>query len=89
MLVTVLPALAAAGNYPLALAVVFVDGVAVGCLNVAMNARGAALEEHYGRGAMAQLHAMFGGGAFAGALLASTSLSKCLRARREGAHDRL
>ncbi|MEV7784341.1 MFS transporter [Streptomyces sp. NPDC088106] len=71
VLVAVLPALAAAGNYPLALAVVFVDGVAVGCLNVAMNARGAALEEHYGRGAMAQLHAMFSGGAFAGALLAS------------------
>ncbi|MBT3153828.1 MFS transporter [Streptomyces sp. CHD11] len=71
VLVSVLPALAAAGSYPLALAVVFVDGVAVGCLNVAMNARGAALEEHYGRGAMAQLHATFSGGAFGGALLAS------------------
>lgn len=71
VLVAVLPALAAAGNYPLALAVIFVDGVAVGCLNVAMNARGAALEEHYGRAAMAQLHAMFSGGAFGGALLAS------------------
>ncbi|MFC9886817.1 MFS transporter [Streptomyces pilosus] len=72
-LVAVLPALAMAGSYPLALAVVFVDGVAVGCLNVAMNARGAALEEHYGRAAMAQLHAMFSGGAFGGALLASAT----------------
>ncbi|CAM5360250.1 MFS transporter [Streptomyces pilosus] len=72
-LVAVLPALAVAGSYPLALAVVFVDGVAVGCLNVAMNARGAALEEHYGRAAMAQLHAMFSGGAFGGALLASAT----------------
>ncbi|MET9151254.1 MFS transporter [Streptomyces griseoflavus] len=73
VLVAVLPALAAAGSYPLALAVVFVDGVAVGCLNVAMNARGAALEKHYGRAAMAQLHAMFSGGAFGGALLASAT----------------
>ncbi|GGX15268.1 MFS transporter [Streptomyces malachitofuscus] len=70
-LVAVLPALAAAGNYPLVLAVAFVDGVAVGCLNVAMNAQGAALESRYGRATMAQLHATFSGGSLAGALLAS------------------
>lgn len=70
-LVAVLPALAAAGGYPLVLAVVFVDGVAVGCLNVAMNAQGAALESRYERATMAQLHATFSGGSLAGALLAS------------------
>ncbi|MFH9038295.1 MFS transporter [Streptomyces sp. NPDC017966] len=70
-LVAVLPVLAAAGSYPLALLVIFVDGVAVGCLNVAMNAQGAALESHYGRAAMAQLHATFSGGSLGGALLAS------------------
>ncbi|MFJ3984854.1 MFS transporter [Streptomyces fungicidicus] len=71
VLVAVLPVLAAAGGYPLVLLVIFVDGVAVGCLNVAMNARGAALESHYGRAAMAQLHATFSGGSLGGALLAS------------------
>ncbi|MFF7852724.1 MFS transporter [Streptomyces sp. NPDC007904] len=72
-LVAVLPALAWAGSYPLVLLVVFVDGVAVGCLNVAMNAQGAALESRYGRAAMAQLHATFSGGSLAGALLASAA----------------
>lgn len=70
-LVAVLPVLAAVGSYPLALLVIFLDGMAVGCLNVAMNAQGAALESHYGRAAMAQLHATFSGGSLAGALLAS------------------
>lgn len=70
-LVAVLPVLASAGSYPTALLVIFVDGVAVGCLNVAMNAQGAALESHYGRAAMAQLHATFSGGSLGGALLAS------------------
>ncbi|MEV5936432.1 MFS transporter [Streptomyces sp. NPDC052079] len=70
-LVAVLPTLAAAGNYPFVLAVALVDGVAVGCLNVAMNAQGAALESRYERATMAQLHATFSGGALAGALLAS------------------
>jgi fucose permease len=70
-LVAVLPVLAAAGSYPVALLVILVDGVAVGCLNVAMNAQGAALESHYGRAAMAQLHATFSGGSLGGALLAS------------------
>ncbi|WP_030857494.1 MFS transporter [Streptomyces sp. NRRL S-37] len=70
-LAAVLPVLAAAGSYPLALLVILADGVAVGCLNVAMNAQGAALEAHYGRAAMAQLHATFSGGSLGGALLAS------------------
>ncbi|MFD3734440.1 MFS transporter [Streptomyces sp. NPDC058632] len=71
VLAAVLPALSAAGSYPLVLLVVFVDGVAVGCLNVAMNAQGAALEARYGRAAMAQLHATFSAGSLAAALLAS------------------
>lgn len=70
-LAAVLPVLAVTGSYPLALLVILVDGIAVGCLNVAMNAQGAALEAHYGRAAMAQLHATFSGGSLGGALLAS------------------
>ncbi|WP_190135004.1 MFS transporter [Streptomyces longispororuber] len=64
-------ALAVAPNYPVALLVMAVDGVAVGCLNVAMNAQGAALESRYRRTAMAKLHATFSGGSLAAALLAS------------------
>lgn len=67
----VLPALALAPNYPVALAVVCFDGVAVGCLNVAMNAQGAALEVRYERTAMSRFHATFSGGALLAALLAS------------------
>ncbi|WBB64374.1 MFS transporter [Streptomyces sp. WMMC500] len=66
-----LPALAAAPDYPVALVVVAADGVAVGCLNVAMNAQGAALEEIHGRTAMAKMHATFSAGSLAAALLAS------------------
>jgi predicted MFS family arabinose efflux permease len=47
------------------------DGVAVGCLNVAMNAQGAALEVKYERTAMARFHAAFSGGALLAALIAS------------------
>lgn len=46
-LVVVLLALSVAPNYPAALAILFADGVAVACLNVAMNAQGAALEARY------------------------------------------
>jgi MFS family permease len=76
-LIAVLAALSVAPDYPLALLAVCADGVAVGCLNVAMNAQGAALETAYGRTAMAQLHATFSGGVLAAALLASgvTSLT--------------
>jgi MFS family permease len=70
-LVLVLGGLIAAPNYPVALIVLLVDGVAVGCLNVAMNAQGAAIEETYGRTTMAGLHALFSGGIFGAALLAS------------------
>jgi MFS family permease len=70
-LVALLAAMAAAPNYPLALLAVCGDGVAVGCLNVAMNAQGAALETAYGRTAMSQLHATFSAGSLAAALLAS------------------
>ncbi|MFE7297212.1 MFS transporter [Streptomyces sp. NPDC057579] len=64
-------ALAAAPDYPTALAVMGVDGVLVGCLNVAMNAQGAALEARHRRHAMARLHATFSAGSLVAAVLAS------------------
>ncbi|MFF5532082.1 MFS transporter [Streptomyces cinerochromogenes] len=70
-LIAVLAALSVVPDYPLALLAVCADGIAVGCLNVAMNAQGAALESVHGRTAMAQLHATFSGGLLAAALLAS------------------
>ncbi|MET8579925.1 MFS transporter [Streptomyces collinus] len=72
-LTALLMALSAVPSYPLALLVICADGVAVGCLNVAMNAQGAALEKAYGRTAMSQLHATFSAGLLAAALLASGS----------------
>ncbi|MFI9721881.1 MFS transporter [Streptomyces sp. NPDC052396] len=70
-LTVLLLALAVAPNYPVALGVMCVDGVFVGCLNTAMNAQGAALEARHGRNAMARLHATFSGGSLLAALLAS------------------
>ncbi|MEW2457258.1 MFS transporter [Streptomyces albus] len=70
-LTVLLLALAAAPNYPVALLVLCADGVFVGCLNTAMNAQGAALEETYGRNAMARLHATFSGGSLLAAAVAS------------------
>ncbi|MGY4995160.1 MFS transporter [Streptomyces sp. 900105245] len=70
-LVGVLAALPAVPDYPLALLTVCADGVAVGCLNVAMNAQGAALEKAHDRTAMSQLHATFSAGLLAAALLTS------------------
>ncbi|NDZ82250.1 MFS transporter [Streptomyces sp. SID10853] len=64
-------ALAVVPDYPVAVAIVGCDGIAVGCLNVAMNAQGAALEATYGRTAMARLHATFSAGSLGAALLAS------------------
>ncbi|SEO80007.1 MFS transporter [Actinacidiphila rubida] len=64
-------AMAAAPDYPVALVVMCCDGVLVACLNVAMNAQGAALEARFERNAMARLHATFSGGSLAAALLAS------------------
>ncbi|ARP72852.1 MFS transporter [Streptomyces pluripotens] len=70
-LTAVLAALSVVPDYPLAVMTVCADGVAVGCLNVAMNAQGAALEKEYGRTAMSQLHATFSAGLLTAALLAS------------------
>lgn len=75
VLVAALAGLAVVPVYPLALVVLLVDGVAVGCLNVAMNAQGAALESSFERTTMAKLHATFSGGIFGGALLASAITS--------------
>ncbi|MEV8125878.1 MFS transporter [Streptomyces sp. NPDC085944] len=70
-LALLLLALAAAPDYPVALLVMCADGVLVGCLNVAMNAQGAALEARHERNTMARLHAVFSGGSLLAALLAS------------------
>jgi MFS family permease len=70
-LTLLLVALAGAPNYPVALAILCCDGVLVGCLNVAMNAQGAALEVRHQRNAMARLHAMFSAGSLLAAVLAS------------------
>ncbi|MEV7929099.1 MFS transporter [Kitasatospora sp. NPDC088779] len=67
----VLVALSVVPDYPLTLLVLFCDGVAVGCLNVAMNAQGAALEARYARTTMSRLHATFSAGSLLAALLAS------------------
>ncbi|MEE1739331.1 MFS transporter [Streptomyces sp. BE147] len=64
-------ALAAAPTYPVALLIICLDGVAVGCLNVAMNAQGAALEVEHQRTTMSRLHATFSAGSLLAALLAS------------------
>lgn len=71
VLAAALAGLEIAPGFRWALAVLLIDGVAVGCLNVAMNAQGAALEQRSGRTTMARLHATFSGGIFGAALLAS------------------
>ncbi|MER6363556.1 MFS transporter [Kitasatospora sp. NPDC001527] len=67
----VLAGLTLAPNYPVLLVVACLDGVAVGFLNVAMNAQGAALEVRFQRTAMSRLHATFSAGSLLAALLAS------------------
>ncbi|MEV7186826.1 MFS transporter [Kitasatospora sp. NPDC093102] len=67
----ILLALSVVPDYPLTLLVLFLDGVAVGCLNVAMNAQGAALEARFERTTMSRLHATFSAGSLFAALLAS------------------
>jgi predicted MFS family arabinose efflux permease len=81
-LAVVLMALSVTPNYPVTLLIVFFDGVAVGCLNVAMNAQAAALEVRYQRTTMARMHATFSAGSLFAALLASgvTSFSSALPA---------
>ncbi|MEV4276879.1 MFS transporter [Actinoplanes xinjiangensis] len=75
VLAAALAGLETAPGYRSLLAVLLIDGVAVGCLNVAMNAQGAALEKRSGRTTMARLHATFSGGIFGAALLASAITS--------------
>src|ERR1700761_8836592 len=70
-MLVVLAALAVAPNFGIAALVLFFDGIAIACLNVAMNAQGAELEARFERNTMARLHAVFSGGTFAAALLAS------------------
>ncbi|MFJ9443746.1 MFS transporter [Kitasatospora sp. NPDC101235] len=67
----ILLALSVVPDYPVTLLVLFLDGIAVGCLNVAMNAQGAALEARFGRTTMSRLHATFSAGSLLAALLAS------------------
>jgi MFS family permease len=67
----ILPALAVAPDYPVALVITCCDGVGVACLNVAMNAQGAALEVRHQRTTMGKFHATFSGGSLCAALLAS------------------
>ncbi|WP_457029875.1 MFS transporter [Kitasatospora sp. P5_F3] len=71
VLAVILPVLAVTPNYPVTLLVICLDGVAVGFLNVAMNAQGAALEVEYQRTAMARFHATFSAGSLTAALVAS------------------
>jgi MFS family permease len=75
VLAAALAGMETAPGYRWLLAVLLIDGVAVGCLNVAMNAQGAALEQRSGRTTMARLHATFSGGIFGAALLASAITS--------------
>ncbi|MET0494079.1 MAG: MFS transporter [Actinoplanes sp.] len=70
-LLAVLGALAVTPNLVLAMVVLFLDGILIACLNVGMNAQGAALEARSERNTMALLHALFSGGTFGAALLAS------------------
>lgn len=74
-LLVVLAALAVAPNFGVAIVVLFLDGILIACLNVAMNAQGAALETKFERNTMAKLHAVFSGGTFGAALLASAVTS--------------
>ncbi|WP_371482194.1 MFS transporter [Kitasatospora sp. NBC_00315] len=67
----ILPVLAVSPDYPVTLLVICLDGVAVGFLNVAMNAQGAALEVAHERTVMARFHATFSAGSLCAALLAS------------------
>lgn len=68
-------ALGAAPDYATALLIACVDGVGVACLDVAMNAHGAELEQRFERKAMGKLHATFSAGSLLGALLASAMSS--------------
>jgi MFS family permease len=74
-LLVILAALSVAPDFWVAIVVLFFDGILIACLNVAMNAQGADLEARFERNTMAKLHAVFSGGTFAAALLASAVTS--------------
>ncbi|WP_067465050.1 MFS transporter [Actinomadura macra] len=57
-----------AGSWAALFAVLTAWGAAVGCLDVAMNSAGMAVQERYGRSIMSGLHASFSGGALLGAV---------------------
>jgi MFS family permease len=71
----ILAALSVSSTFWVAIVVLFLDGILIACLNVAMNAQGADLETKFERNTMARLHAVFSGGTFASALLASAVTS--------------
>src|SRR3569833_2315881 len=70
-----LAALAVAPIFAVAIVGLVLDGIVIACLNVAMNAQGAELETRFERNTMAKLHAVFSGGTFGAALLASAVTS--------------
>jgi MFS family permease len=74
-LLGILAALSVAPDFVVAIVILFLDGILIACLNVAMNAQGADLETKSGRNTMAKLHAVFSGGTFGAALLASAVTS--------------
>lgn len=71
----ILPALllclAYAPNYPLAMAVMAIEGIVVSCLNVAMNAKGVEVEVAGQQAIMSRLHAVFSLGSLIAAAFAS------------------
>lgn len=70
-LIVILLGLMITPNYPVTVVILCLDGIAVACLDVAMNAQGAALEARHERAAMAKLHAVFSAGSLVAALLAA------------------
>ena len=63
--------LAAAPNWWVACAVMFVHGIVASTMDVAMNAQGVEVERAYGESVMSRLHALFSVGTMAGAVFAS------------------
>ncbi len=63
--------LALAPNFPMAMAVMALEGVAVACLNVAMNSQGVEVELAGKQAIMSRLHAVFSLGGLLAALFAS------------------
>ncbi|WP_043647927.1 MFS transporter [Chitinilyticum litopenaei] len=70
LLPVILLGLAVVESYPLAMAIMLLEGVLASCLNVAMNTQGVEVEQASGKMIMSRLHAIFSLGLFSGALLA-------------------